>query len=765
MEETTCYKILLVDDDEDEYIITRDLLNEIAELEFELEWISSFDKALEVIYREVHDVFLFDYRLGVQTGLELLHRAMQADCSVPIILLTGQGDHDIDMQAMKAGAADYLVKDKLDASLLERSIRYAVERQQAKEQIMSMAYYDSLTGLPNRLLFSDRLEIALSHARRYKRILAVFFIDVDNFKTINDTLGHRIGDFLLEGVSVRIDSCLRKSDTIGRAPSKREKDTLARQGGDEFTVLLNEINEIADAARVAQRMQTAMVKPFILEEHEVYATISIGIAMFPQDGNDTETLMKSADTAMYHAKDRGKNNWQFFKQEMNDIVFQRLLLERDLRRAEDKEEFLLYYQPILDLVDGRIIGVEALLRWQHPEQGLLTPDKFLSVIEETGRIIPIGEWVLKQACQDVLGWKNKEGTALRLAVNLSSRQFTEQGFIETVKRILSETGFSPELLELEITESIMMHDVEQTISIMKDLRAIGISFSLDDFGTGYSSLMYLKRFPLDAIKIDRSFVRDVMKDSNDAAITKIIIDMANELTLRVIAEGAEAEDQLNFLLENGSDAMQGYLLSPPISAEGISQMLQSETSELILCRNLIADYQKRRKEAEVRSVANRLRKSAGIRQAKAARAGITILLADDDEDDRFMAREALEEAKLVNALYTVEDGEELLDYLHQRGKYADPTDAPRPGLILLDLNMPKVDGRQALEEIKADPDLRRIPIVVLTTSMAEEDILRSYDLGVNSFITKPVTFEGLVSVMQALTQYWFQIVELPSTEN
>ena len=241
--------------------------------------------------------------------------------------------------------------------------------------------------------------------------------------------------------------------------------------------------------------------------------------------------------------------------------------------------------------------------------------------------------------------------------------------------------------------------------------------------------------------------------------------MANELTLRVIAEGAEAEDQLNFLLENGSDAMQGYLLSPPISAEGISQMLQSETSELILCRNLIADYQKRRKEAEVRSVANRLRKSAGIRQAKAARAGITILLADDDEDDRFMAREALEEAKLVNDLYTVEDGEELLDYLHQRGKYADPTDAPRPGLILLDLNMPKVDGRQALEEIKADPDLRRIPIVVLTTSMAEEDILRSYDLGVNSFITKPVTFEGLVSVMQVLTQYWFQIVELPSKEN
>jgi diguanylate cyclase (GGDEF)-like protein len=571
-------KILLVDDDEDDYIVTKELLAEVEEREYELEWASSYKDALELIGSKQYDVFLFDYNLGAHSGLDLLREVINHDCTSPVVMLTGQGNNETDIEAMNAGAVDYLSKSEINSYLLDRSVRYAIKNKKAEDRILHMAYYDSLTNLPNRALFNDRLKQALAHGERNSSNLAVLFLDLDNFKRINDTFEHRAGDLLLQGISDRIIKCLRTSDTVSRPFQNSISNTVARLGGDEFTILLSEIESAESAAKVAQRVLTSITYPFLIEGHEVYISGSIGIAIYPLDGEDADHLLRNADTAMYHAKEQGKNNFQFYKQSMNASAFERLMMENSLRKAIEHQELLLYYQPRMELSTNRVVSTEALIRWQHPELGLFPPGKFIPLAEDTGLIIPIGEWVLNTACKQNWTWQQggKSDTHMAVSLNISGEQFKHSSLIQVVEKVLHDSGLPPASLELEITETVIMKDAESTIKMLEKLKSMGVQLSMDDFGTGYSSFNYLKKFPLDIVKIDRSFVQDVTKNKEDATIVKAMIAMAHSLNLRVVAEGVETGEQLQFLRENGCDEMQGYLLSPPVPVDEVTNFFLHE---------------------------------------------------------------------------------------------------------------------------------------------------------------------------------------------
>lgn len=565
-------KILLVEDDEDDYVMTRDMLSEIEGASYSLDWAPTYNAALETINRNEHDVCLFDYRLGEHNGIELLHEAVKNGCKLPIIMLTGQGDHEVDIKAMKAGAADYLIKGKIDASVLEHSIRYAIERKKAEEKILFLAYYDSLTSLPNRVLFKDRLNQTLLIAQRHQRILAILFLDLDNFKRINDTLGHPAGDELLKQVADRLSNYIRKSDSISRYSTDEFSAVVARLGGDEFTILLTEIAQVHDTIKVAQRILDAIAQPFDIEGQEVFITASIGIAIYPIDGEDVDSLLKNCDTAMYHAKNEGRNNYKFYEQSLNKTALDILALENNLRKALDKQEFRVYYQPRIDIRTRNVVGFEALIRWRHSQKGIIPPSEFIPIAEETGLIIPIGEWVLNEACKQNKTWQAAGFAPVFISVNLSGKQFKQQNLIKVIDHAMSEVRLDPKYLELEITESIIQ-DTKSTADILRELRNLGLKIAVDDFGTGYSSLSYLRRFPLDTLKIDRSFVKDIAKDPDSEAIVKAIIAMAHCLKLKVIAEGVETEEQLKFLSDEGCDEFQGYLISPPLPADEVVRFL------------------------------------------------------------------------------------------------------------------------------------------------------------------------------------------------
>jgi diguanylate cyclase (GGDEF)-like protein/PAS domain S-box-containing protein len=438
------------------------------------------------------------------------------------------------------------------------------ERKQAEERIRQLAYYDPLTGLPNRVLYNDRLSLALAHAQRTGETLAVLFLDLDRFKDINDTLGHSIGDQLLKAVAERLTDSLRKEDTA------------TRQGGDEFTLLLPGMTQAEDAARVAQKILEAVRKPLTLGGHELNITTSIGVALYPADGEDGETLLKNVDTAMYHAKELGRNNYQFFTPALHVKTVEQLEMESSMHHALERKEFVVYYQPQVDIKTGRIVSSEALVRWQRPGQGLVNPSEFISMAERTGLIVPIGEWVLRAACAENKALQDTGLPPLQVAVNLSARQFQQENLVEMVEQVLEETGLDARFLVLEVTESTAMHNVENTAYKMERLNAFGVHFVIDDLGTGYSSLSYLKTFPIHALKIDRSFVQDVASDSNDAAIVTAVISMAKGLGLKVVAEGVETVAQLEFLRSLGCDEAQGYLFSKPMPAEEFRKILEQD---------------------------------------------------------------------------------------------------------------------------------------------------------------------------------------------
>jgi diguanylate cyclase (GGDEF)-like protein len=433
-----------------------------------------------------------------------------------------------------------------------------------------LAYHDGLTALPNRSLFNKLLSQAISQARRYHRQLAVAFIDLDRFKQINDTLGHEAGDELLKEVANRLKACVRHSDTV------------ARLGGDEFVVLLTELSDEQYAATVAQKIITSVAKPFMLLSQEFRVTASIGISTYPKDGPDEQTLTKNADIAMYQAKEDGKNNFQFYSERLNANSLERLTLESSLRHALERNEFQLYYQAKRDIATGQITGMEALLRWQHPDLGIVAPMQFIPVAEETGLIVPIGRWVLQTACLQNVTWQKQGLPRLKIAVNLTARQFSDEHLLRDIAAILKSTGMEASLLELEIHESLLIQDIEKTLRILTDLKTMGIKIAIDDFGTGYSSLATLQRFPLDTIKIDRSYIRDIATRSEDSNLTEAIIAMGKSLSLTVVAQGVETKEQADFLRQHACDEFQGFYFNKPMSADQFTELLQVQDTGVTL---------------------------------------------------------------------------------------------------------------------------------------------------------------------------------------
>jgi diguanylate cyclase (GGDEF)-like protein/PAS domain S-box-containing protein len=453
-------------------------------------------------------------------------------------------------------------------------LRDISERKRFEQQIIQLAYYDSLTGLPNRLLFKNRLEQSMANAQRYGTKIVMIFLDLDHFKNINDNLGHTIGDMLLKSIADRLLKSVRKTDHIARSVSDEINETVARMGGDEFTIMLTNINNVQDVSRIAQRILNEISRPHMLGTHEVYVTASIGITICPSDSADIDDLLKYADTAMYQAKDKGRNNYQFYTESMNAATVQRFNIESQLRKALEGDQFLLCYQPQVDIRSGEIVGLEALVRWVHPEKGSLLPGAFIPYAEETCLIVPISEWILQTACLQNIILKEKVYETFCMTVNISAIQLRQKNFVDTVLRTVHNVGLDPCLLQLELTESIIIENVEENISTLRELKAHGFRLSVDDFGTGYSSLSYLTRFPFNTLKIDNSFVRDIKKNQESTAIVKAIIDLGHNLNLKVTAEGVETYQQLSFLQKNGCDHMQGYLFCKPLPANELIQFLQ-----------------------------------------------------------------------------------------------------------------------------------------------------------------------------------------------
>ncbi|MEW5943768.1 MAG: EAL domain-containing protein [Pseudomonadota bacterium] len=435
------------------------------------------------------------------------------------------------------------------------------ERKSTDERLRFLAHNDPLTGLPNRLLLKTRLDFALSMAERAQKSVALLFLDLDRFKTINDSLGHHVGDALLQEAARRLRGCLR------------DEDTVSRQGGDEFLIVLPDAKDMSDTAIVAQKIVEFMTEPFSINGLELSVSASIGISLYPQDGKDAETLIKNADAAMYHAKHKGRNNYQFFTGAMNASALEHLSIGNSLRHAITRQEFFLAYQPQIDLASGKVIGAEALIRWRHPQKGMISPTKFIPIAEEHGSIITIGEWVLREACAQNCRWQKAGLPAIPVAVNLSAFQFRQHNLAETIARILDETGLDPHYLELELTESLLMEEAEVTIEAISKLKSLDLKLSIDDFGTGYSSLSYLKRFAIDKLKIDRSFVRDIPGATDDNAIVAAIITLAKSLDLTVIAEGVETQEQFDFLSALNCDQIQGYYFSKPVTGSEFTEFL------------------------------------------------------------------------------------------------------------------------------------------------------------------------------------------------
>lgn len=451
-----------------------------------------------------------------------------------------------------------------DILLYEGTVEDITERKVAEERVQFLAYFDALTGLPNRTLLGDRIAIALGGARRRKESIAFLFLDLDRFKIVNDTLGHSVGDILLQEVADRLKQWVRAQDTV------------ARVGGDEFVVMLTGVRLASDAAAAAEKLVDLITAEFSIHGHLLNVTCSIGISMFPENGADAETLVKHADAAMYSAKQKGPNNIEFFTDDLNVQMVERLKLESGLRLALERQEFYLVYQPQINIATGRIVGVEALIRWQHPELGLVPPDRFISIAENSGLIVRIGEWVLRTACAQARKWQDDGLTAIPIAVNVSAVQFRQDGFRDLIKNVLGETRLAPQYLELELTESLLLSNADVMFSVLEELSAMGLQLAIDDFGTGYSSLSYLKQFPVKKLKIDRSFIMNVVLNPSDAAITTAIIGMAKSLGLKVIAEGVEDEAQMAFLREHQCDELQGYYFSKPIAASAVAEMLMQE---------------------------------------------------------------------------------------------------------------------------------------------------------------------------------------------
>jgi diguanylate cyclase (GGDEF)-like protein len=498
-------------------------------------------------------------------------------------MVTGLDDIEAIHCAFDSGATDFITKP-INWAVLNYRVKYMLRASEAfhdvidkQQQIQELAFFDHLTGLANRTLFKDTLEVTLAESAKEESQLAVIFMDLDRFKTVNDTLGHHIGDYLLKNVADRVSSCIRESDTFSRLNKRNAKHYVSRLGGDEFTVMLPRLKNPEDAGRVARRINERLAEPFKLAETEVFISVSIGISIFPLDGTEAEELMKHADLAMYHAKEKGKNNFQYYKKSLNIKARERLDFENDVRKAVSNEEFELYYQPQIDLATGEIIGAEALTRWQHETRGMVSPGDFIPVIEELSLIIPFTDWVIRHSSQQKLSWQELGLPPLRIALNISSKHFAQQKIPDKLLQALQTFNLDPQYFELELTESVLAENSTETLEILKQIKSLGMNIAVDDFGTGFSSLVYLKQFPIDIIKIDRFFVKDILTSTQDAAIVKAIIAMAHSMDMKVIAEGFETVEQYDLLQKMGCDFGQGFLFSAAVAANELTKMSLNKT--------------------------------------------------------------------------------------------------------------------------------------------------------------------------------------------
>jgi len=567
-------RLLIIEDDEQ----LRRLLVEILSSGHQCSEAGSAEQALAYLTADSFDLVISDMNVDSMRGPEVIPQIHSLSPNTIVVLICGRHGIEAAIEAMRAGAFDYITKPlnvrhvqaavqrALDHHrLLKEERRYKDELEsllrQRTAEVNRLAYYDAVTELPNRALFEDRLAQAVAIARRARQVVGILFVSPDQLKKVNDTLGHGSGDRLLREVADRLKSCVTESDTV------------ARLGGDDFALLLAQIGGTQHVVEIIGSIHEVLRPPFDLDGQELFATASVGVSLFPFDSDDSQILLKNAGAALYRAKKSGGNNYQFYTVDMHALAAKRLALETSLRHSIESQEFVVHYQPRVAIDSLQITGVEALVRWRHPQLGLLPPAEFIPLAEDTGLITPIGESVLRTSCRQGRNWQDEGFSPLRMAVNISARQFQQQDIAQMVVRILEQTGMAPDRLELELTESSIMKDADFAIKVLSRLKAMGVKISIDDFGTGFSSLSYLKRLPIDCLKIDQSFVRDATTASDDAALVMAIITLAHNLRLTVVAEGVETEEQLGLLRLLRCDEIQGYLFSKPLAAEALKELL------------------------------------------------------------------------------------------------------------------------------------------------------------------------------------------------
>ncbi len=688
--------VLIVDDTSAD----RDLLAAIlAGQGYRIRTASSACLALEQINLAQPDLVLLDIHMPEMDGFELCRHLRQSKqyAGIPIIFISVSDDTDSKVAAFNCGGIDYVTKPYRTAEIRAR-IHAHLQMKRTRDQLGFQAGHDALTGLPNRSLLMDRMHQTISFAERYGGQVAVAYIDLDKFKSVNDRLGHEAGDQLLIEAAVRLQSCVRESDTI------------ARIGGDEFVIAFYDQGGENVAAHAMQRILERMSEPIVLDGYSVVSGCSIGFACFPQDGCDVDTLIRNADTAMYRAKELGRNNYQFFTSELNSRVNARMALEKSLCGALERNEFVLHYQPRIELRSGRVIGLEALIRWQHPELGLLPPLHFIPVAEEAGLIGQIGDWVVRAACMQHKQWEEQGLLQVPIAINISPSQFLDPGFAQSISSALRDTGVAACNLELDLKESLLMHDPGATIRVLQELKVIGVGLAIDDFGTGFSNLGYLKRFPVDRIKLDPSFISEIQVHPDDLAVVDAVISMAHSLRLKVMAEGTESESQLALLASRGCDEMQGEYFSPALPVNLCTALLQEK-------------------------------RSLDIEKIGRRRTGRTLLLVDDAADS-YQALSSMSQFAEYRVLQ-VSDAWAAFDVLA----------AQSVGVIVCDPNMPEMNAAEFFSRVR---QMYPHPVRIMLSSQSHANVnADAINRGsVYKFLHKPWDKNELVEVLnEAFTQY------------